>query len=80
MRPSARSVPTEVGSLWDLMTQQWIWMNAKNLMSVSTGSASTPTAPIAANVRLVIFWKKMNVWILMNVLWAILVEMEPARM
>lgn len=40
-----------------------IWMSAKNLMSVSTGSASTPTAPIAASVPLATFWKGMNAWV-----------------
>lgn len=38
-------------------------MSAKNLMSVSTGSASIRMAPIAANVPLVTSWKGMNVWV-----------------
>lgn len=80
MRLSARSAPLEVGSSWALMTRQLIWMNAKNLMSVNMGSASTRTAPIAASVPLVIFWKGMSVWIPMNAPWAILVETGPARM
>lgn len=38
-------------------------MSAKNLMSVNTGSASIPMAPIAASVPLATFWKGMNVWV-----------------
>lgn len=55
-------------------------MSAKNPMFVNMGSASIQMAPIAASVPSVTFYKGMNVWILMNVLWATLVEMEPARM
>lgn len=80
MRLSARSAPLEVGSSWAPMTQRLIWMSAKSPMSVNTDSASTQTAPTAASARLVIFSKGMSVWIPMNVPWAILVEMGPARM
>ena len=80
MRHSDRFVHLELASLLDLVMQDWMWMSALIQITVNLASVSTQMDLSAVNVHMVTSYKKLNVWIRMNVLLEIRVEMELAGM